>query len=964
MRRYLCIFFLISLLATTAVIAGTPPAPTPTAAPMPTATSDITVPVTEASPAATSTPIPTPTLTPTPAPSPSASAPPSIITEREKTAAPTPKPSVKPGARLVKVGQEAYFSIFWQKTLVGYSHFVVEKELQLAGERFFIIGSQSRIKMGMGSIDDLQFDSRLTVRADDLTPTFFTSTQRAGKRELTLECLFSKTLLAQKVTSSGRTLSFFHPLTTPPMLFFNNLWGRVDTNVEHYWLLSLVTPVNRAQSPIIPSPVHMLPEAPAPTLSSPPPSADASPSEAPTTTPSPTPDGSAISPSTPLPEPAATGSPMPSITPAISSPAPANEQDKQPVEQLPAPAPTPKPAYAGSLCYDPVLQSEGDLALLDMGKVRLTVDGKPTTCRRLGLVDFWGQVMMTVWTNPANGQIVQMEATGNSLVFRPSNSAVVAQVNKTHGLDLWSSRVVRSDYLFTNAKDLNEFKVNITASLRGGNLENRTLLGYQENFEGKNDASGIDGALTIRTSTYEGEGSASFPLSKDKLSPELEAYLAPQPLVEADDLGIRTKALELTRASSTVWDAVRAICNWVDDEIEPGSSLPSARLAFETRVGNTESKAMLAVALCRASRIPARPVGGIVYDRGDFVPHHWIEVYVGDGNWAAADPNTGELGTLDATHMALWQFGDVYAMNLNVEDFKPKPPARVAFFNRELTWPVGEERTYILTRGDKVVGKEIALIRGMELYQDQESYHFTIDNIIGIEGEEIRHHADMRLTTQGLPLDLQLMSSTAGKEISQDLRFEPKTIIESLPQKDNGEPFLLHIPFSWGTYVADSRFLAPLVMLGGQIPTPEVGKTYHVNLFVPETLASREVSFEAKGTEIIVVQDQAYACVKLESEEGLVLWIAPGGLTVQVKLPGEDLVAQLAGRRTIIEELMPGGEQTPGTSSPAPIETAPVEPQPEPSSPAPMSPTPTPSAPPSTSASPVTEPAPLTAPGP
>jgi transglutaminase-like putative cysteine protease len=80
---------------------------------------------------------------------------------------------------------------------------------------------------------------------------------------------------------------------------------------------------------------------------------------------------------------------------------------------------------------------------------------------------------------------------------------------------------------------------------------------------------------------------------------------------------------------------------WVSAEIAPGGEpgAPSARRALRTRRGDASDRALLFVALARASGLAARPVAGIVAQEPGWARHAWAEVKLAD--WVPVDPTFG-----------------------------------------------------------------------------------------------------------------------------------------------------------------------------------------------------------------------------------------------------------------------------------------------------------------------------------
>jgi transglutaminase-like putative cysteine protease len=77
-------------------------------------------------------------------------------------------------------------------------------------------------------------------------------------------------------------------------------------------------------------------------------------------------------------------------------------------------------------------------------------------------------------------------------------------------------------------------------------------------------------------------------------------------------------------------------------------SVPSAVDVLETRIGDCNEHAILAVALLRAAGIPARMAVGVLYFEERFYYHAWVEAFW--GRWLAVDPILGQVPA-DATHI-------------------------------------------------------------------------------------------------------------------------------------------------------------------------------------------------------------------------------------------------------------------------------------------------------------------------
>jgi transglutaminase superfamily protein len=112
---------------------------------------------------------------------------------------------------------------------------------------------------------------------------------------------------------------------------------------------------------------------------------------------------------------------------------------------------------------------------------------------------------------------------------------------------------------------------------------------------------------------------------------ELRKYLAPSPYIESKDSKIVSLAAQLTADKAQAWDKAAAIFDWVRENIkyEFADDIRPANVALNDAKGDCEELSSLVVAMCRATKIPARAV---------WIPRHtYPEFYLvddhGKGHW-------------------------------------------------------------------------------------------------------------------------------------------------------------------------------------------------------------------------------------------------------------------------------------------------------------------------------------------
>lgn len=116
-----------------------------------------------------------------------------------------------------------------------------------------------------------------------------------------------------------------------------------------------------------------------------------------------------------------------------------------------------------------------------------------------------------------------------------------------------------------------------------------------------------------------------------KTASTVSKYLRPSPFIESTDKKIRQLAPEITAMAESPWDQSEAIFKWVRENVryEFAEEISPAIEALEARKGDCEELTSLFIALCRASKIPARAV----WVPGHCYPEFYLEDSQGQGHW-------------------------------------------------------------------------------------------------------------------------------------------------------------------------------------------------------------------------------------------------------------------------------------------------------------------------------------------
>ncbi len=123
---------------------------------------------------------------------------------------------------------------------------------------------------------------------------------------------------------------------------------------------------------------------------------------------------------------------------------------------------------------------------------------------------------------------------------------------------------------------------------------------------------------------------------------DLNIYLEPQPYCESDHPEIKQIAAGLVKGEPI--ETAESIYKWVSSNINYAGYLKHPRgalYALTHKKGDCTEFMYLFTALCRASHIPARCIGGYICAKDTILRpvgyHNWSEFYI-DGRWWTCDP--------------------------------------------------------------------------------------------------------------------------------------------------------------------------------------------------------------------------------------------------------------------------------------------------------------------------------------
>lgn len=142
-------------------------------------------------------------------------------------------------------------------------------------------------------------------------------------------------------------------------------------------------------------------------------------------------------------------------------------------------------------------------------------------------------------------------------------------------------------------------------------------------------------------------------------------YVQPSASVQSDDATIREFAEWITANSSSDFEKIVRLTDWVNGYVDYDLSFVGQRKdaiwILENKKGVCVEYSALFAALARSLGYPTRFVLGQAYGDYGWLGHAWNEVYIGE--WVPVDATWLEAGHLDATHIEFFRGSESEASN-------------------------------------------------------------------------------------------------------------------------------------------------------------------------------------------------------------------------------------------------------------------------------------------------------------
>ena len=731
----------------------------------------------------------------------------------------------------ISVGKENYYAVYWSGKLVGYSHYFVSQKIYLGDKEFLRINSDSQLKIGMGGIESVQFVDDTFIDKKTYMPSSLNLLQETKDSKINIHALFSNSLIIQKNFFNDKSGEYMEPIKSPVILFSNNLWGAFNTLADQFEAL-----------------VFMMKDA----------------------------------------------------------------------------------RQAEFSAYDPLLKSTNKITVVNSGEEKIKVGNNEYGCVAYKILDSNKNEVYKFYMESKKMYLVKAEQANGLISMVISNEGVVGEVSKSKGVDLWDLRVAATTFVLPNASELDFLKVKISGVIFGDIIKNYKQSGFRQKYytetktevkkenefdveqeissivneneeadkpaaDKKEDMAKIkepvklDGIIEVKTNDIVVSNAFKYP-AQENFSDDIKKYLGSEFGIDVADKVIKEKSAYVALNSRDSKTAAARILTWIRDEISVGPAMPSARLTFDVKQGNSETISMLAVNMCRSIGIPTRTIGGLIYSGGNFVPHTWIECYVAPDKWVSMDPALGEVEKISAVHIALWHKGDIENPQVKILDFSPNPAPPVAYSRVELKWALGEERKYKILKGEKEIGEETVILKELAILQDKEVFSFvSVVNVTELSAKSTIK-ANYYLDPYGLPVYYKIEMEDLKEKLAEEYDFG-KNFVTKISIYNNKKKEV-SLPVSKGAYLADKRILSQACAALGQLPEVKIGKTYKISLFLPDTLKTETVDIKVDNAEYLEINGKRTLAFVGNSPR-MNFWVDKDGRVLKIDFPEQEIKYEL-----------------------------------------------------------------------
>jgi hypothetical protein len=280
--------------------------------------------------------------------------------------------------------------------------------------------------------------------------------------------------------------------------------------------------------------------------------------------------------------------------------------------------------------FDPLTLTNRPIAVEVEGKEEISLKGKKYTCFRIK--ESFKGITVYAWIND-QGETLKEESPMGLVLIKESEYDATSVNWSGKKVDLLAATAIPLDHPI-----IKEDLVYLRLRLKNVPLDGYTLHGGRQDFD--QDTVAVRLERVNRTDSY------TIPYE----GKEFKRFLVPTTLIQSNNKDISSQTNKILGPEKEAQTVVNKLKEWVFSNIQkkPTLNLPSALEVLRTKTGDCNEHAVLFTALARSAGIPTRMCAGIVYAKGSFYYHAWVEVFL--NRWISLDPTMNQFPA-DVTHI-------------------------------------------------------------------------------------------------------------------------------------------------------------------------------------------------------------------------------------------------------------------------------------------------------------------------
>lgn len=396
--------------------------------------------------------------------------------------------------------------------------------------------------------------------------------------------------------------------------------------------------------------------------------------------------------------------------------------------------------------------------------------------------------------------------------------------------------------------------IKIDAVVFGEEIQKEFLSSNFQKFVGTvENGKFIKGKFTVTAREYSGDDSKTIP-TKKIFPGNFEKYILPEIGIESDDERIISQAKEITQGINDAWTAAIKIANWVHEEVDYEDFLQgSALTTLLLKKGDCGEISKLAVAMCRAVGISARPVGGLIYnpmEGGVFSPYYWFEIYPGGNKvgWVPLDSTLREFTDVNPTHIKLCSVGGLTNFSLEVIGYQEKEDK--TGLKKKAIWEDVKEQKWIFSTDGKNIGTLTSTTEKVEGAKMDDLFllkcELSLDSRGTANEHEMEQTSELYFDRKGSPVAYMMEGSIDGDEEKIECRVEEKTISQF--RKKNTERIENTLESPPDTFLLDHNMICHWDVVCRLVPL-KIGKKVQFNAWSPYRMTGIPVEIFVRSVE-------------------------------------------------------------------------------------------------------------------